>query len=57
MFNPKIKDDETSKKSYKPPKTADEVEVDQAYISPTMSYQRLSGQGFLKKFVKEVRFF
>ena len=38
-------------------RSSDEIEVNQTYLSPTMSYQRLSVQGFLKKEVASNKFF
>lgn len=46
-----------SQKHHKPKQRGEEIEFHLPYISPTMSYQRHSVQGFLKKYVDTVKFF
>ena len=38
-------------------KKIDDLNFNQTYLSPTMSYQRFAVQGFLKKYVNEVKLF
>jgi len=38
-------------------RTTDEINYSTTYLSPTMSYQRFAVQGFMKKYVNEIKLF